>query len=75
LEELGMATPRPAPATRPADPVLASLTPGEPSDLDAIADRTGLSPTRLLPRLFELELAGSVARVGGGKFVRVDRPC
>ena len=75
LEELGMATPPSTSATRPADPVLASLTPGEPSDLDAIADRTGLSPTRLLPRLFELELAGSVARVGGGKFVRVDRPC
>ncbi len=54
-----------------ADPVLASLTPGEPSDLDAIAERTGLSTARLLPRLFELELQGAVARVGGGRFVRV----
>ena len=53
------------------DAVLASLTPGEPSDLDAIAERTGLSPTRLLPRLFELELQGFVARLGGGRFVRV----
>jgi predicted Rossmann fold nucleotide-binding protein DprA/Smf involved in DNA uptake len=55
--------------------VLASLTPGEPSDLDAIAERSGLTPSKLLPRLFELELRGSIARVGGGRFVRVDRPC
>jgi DNA processing protein len=83
LEELGMLDrPReppqdpglPFPAV-PADPVLASLTPGEPSDLDAIAERSGLTPSKLLPRLFELELRGSIARVGGGRFVRVDRPC
>jgi DNA processing protein len=53
------------------DPVLACLTPGEPSDLDAIAERSGLTTARLLPRLFELELQGAVARVGGGRFVRV----
>jgi DNA processing protein len=57
------------------DPVLSCLTPGEPSDLDDIADRSGLSPSRLLPRLFELELQGSVVRVGGGRFVRVDSSC
>jgi DNA processing protein len=57
------------------DPILACLTPGEPSDLDAIAERSGLSPARLLPRLFELEMRGVVARVGGGRFVRVDRTC
>src|ERR1051325_861758 len=76
LEELGMLVrPRlPFPAA-PPDPVLASLTPGEPSDLDTIADRSGLSPAKLLPRLFELELRGSIARVGGGRFVRVDRSC
>ena len=54
-----------------ADALLACLTPGEPSDLDALAERSGLSPSRLLPRLFELELQGAVARVGGGRFVRV----
>ncbi len=75
LEELGMPAACRKPGQSPADPVLASLTPGEPSDLDAISERTGLSPTRLLPRLFELELAGAVTRVGGGKFVRVDRTC
>jgi DNA processing protein len=57
------------------DPILACLTPGEPSDLDAIAERSGLTTARLLPRLFELELQGAVARIGGGRFVRVDRTC
>jgi DNA processing protein len=86
LEELG--TPGPGaesllpperPGKRPPasleDPVLACLTAGEPSDLDAIAERTGLSTARLLPRLFELELQGRVKRAGGGRFIRVDRSC
>jgi DNA processing protein len=75
LEELQIGEPARRRATDSAapctDPVLACLTPGEPSDLDALAERSGLSPSRLLPRLFELELEGSVARVGGGRFVRV----
>jgi DNA processing protein len=58
-----------------ADPVLACLAPGEPCDLDAISERSGLAPARLLPRLFELELLGLVARAGGGRFVRIDRSC
>lgn len=57
------------------DPVLQALAPGEPADLDEISERTGLLPPRLLPRLLELELLGSVRRVGGGRFVRFDRPC
>jgi DNA processing protein len=57
------------------DPVLACLTPGEPSDLDQIAERSGLTSARLLPRLFELELEGAVKRVGGGRFVRIDSSC
>ena len=86
LEELGMpgrgiVAAAHAGAERPAgpppfqDPILGCLTPGEPSDLDELAERSGLSPARLLPRLFELELQGAVARVGGGRFVRVDRTC
>jgi len=79
LEELQIGEPARRRATDLAapntDPVLACLTPGEPSDLDALAERSGLSPSRLLPRLFELELEGSVARVGGGRFVRVDSSC
>ena len=62
-----------APAAR--DPILACLTPGEPSDLDEIAERSGLSSARLLPRLFELELQGAVKRIGGGRFVRLDSSC
>jgi DNA processing protein len=54
----------------PPDPILACLTPGEPTGLDAIADRSGLNTARLLPRLFDLELKGLVARAGGGRFVR-----
>ena len=69
LEELGMCVQRKT-AARPDDPVLASLTPGEPADLDAIAERSGVPPARLLPRLFELELKGLVARSGGGRFIR-----
>jgi DNA processing protein len=53
-----------------ADPILACLVPGEATDLDAIAERSGMSTPRLLPRLFELELQGLVARAGGGRFVR-----
>jgi len=71
LEELGM----PAPAVHGSasasgDPILECLTPGEPADLDAIAERAGVAPARLLPRLFELELKGLVARAGGGRFIR-----
>jgi DNA processing protein len=80
LEELGMTVAvRPRAGDQgpsaPQDPILACLTPGEPSDLDAIAERSGLTTARLLPRLFELELQGAVARIGGGRFVRVDRTC
>jgi DNA processing protein len=60
---------------RSADSVLECLTPGEPADLDAISERSGLNSPRLLPRLFELELQGLVRRVGGGRFVRIDRTC
>jgi DNA processing protein len=72
LEELGLYSDgkrgtTPFPAT---DPVLACLIPGEPADLDAIAERSGVPSSRLLPRLFELEMRGLVARAGGGRFVR-----
>src|ERR1051325_8862317 len=74
LEELRM----PAPVWRgaasnvdaAADAVLGCLTAGEPADLDAIAERSGVTAARLLPKLFELEMAGLIARVAGGRFVR-----
>jgi DNA processing protein len=65
----------PTPTKANVDPVLDCLTPGEPCDLDAISERSGLSSPRLLPRLFELELQGLVRRVGGGRFLRIDRTC
>src|SRR5215472_15374488 len=71
LEELGLPHERRAGANPPEDPVLAGLPAGESCDLDMLAERTGLSSARLLPRLFELELAGFVRRVGGGRFARV----
>jgi DNA processing protein len=70
LEELGLPARAGRSATPPNDSVLASLVPGEPADLDAIAERSGVPAARLLPRLFELELKGLVARAGGGRFVR-----
>jgi DNA processing protein len=84
LEELGMPVagrPGAADSRAPSligmnpDTVLECLLPGEACDLDAIAERTGLDSPRLLPRLFELELQGLVCRVGGGRFVRIDRTC
>lgn len=76
LEELGMGgAGLPVVAPLPADPVLDCLTPGEACDLDEISERSGLNTPRLLPRLFELELQGRVRRVGGGRFVRMDRTC
>ena len=89
LEELGMAPRPPYAGAGPRaaddcrsltpksdqDPVLACLPHGEACDLDVIAERSGLQPSRLLPRLFELELQGLVLRVGGGRFIRMDRTC
>jgi DNA processing protein len=82
LEELGLPSGTDGPDGSPhakegtsADPVLACLAPGDPCDLDAIAERSGLAVARLLPRLFELELRGLVRRAGGGRFVRFDRSC
>jgi DNA processing protein len=90
LEELGMTVDGPCELSRAkgvshaghapestdgADLVLTCLVPGETCDLDAIADRSGLPPARLLPRLFELELRGLVRRTGAGRFVRLDRSC
>ena len=81
LEELGMgagdgrALTAATSATAPRDPILDCLVPGEASDLDEISERSGLKTARLLPRLFELELHGRVRRVGGGRFVRIDRTC
>jgi DNA processing protein len=85
LEELGMSSEKAGRTGRAGtaggenatvrDPILNALSIGEPADLDEIAERSGMNPSRLLPRLFELELEGRVTRVGGGRFLRVDTSC
>jgi predicted Rossmann fold nucleotide-binding protein DprA/Smf involved in DNA uptake len=46
------------------------MEPGEAYELDALAAATGMNSARLLARLAELELAGTV-EVSGGRFVRL----
>lgn len=46
------------------DPVLRCMEQGETYELDDLARESGLTPTVLLPRLLELELAGRVRREG-----------
>jgi DNA processing protein len=55
------------------DSLLASLTPGEELDVDTLAARSGLDPADLLAGLTRLELAGAVARLPAGRFVRPHR--
>jgi DNA processing protein len=57
------------------DPVLRSMDEGDAYDLDEIAERSGVDRVKLLPRLVELELAGALRRVEGGRFVRFRGPC
>ena len=58
------------PSLASQDPVLRAMDEGDTYDLDEIAERSGLDRIRLLPRLLELELAGALRRVDGGRFVR-----
>jgi DNA processing protein len=57
---------------RPAtsDPVLARMEPGEVYGLDELVQATAVAPSKLLPRLMELELGGQAESVGG-RFARV----
>lgn len=77
LEELGW------PAARMAvnpgkslsdDPLLARMEPGEVYGLDELVETTGTGPSKLLPRLMELELLGHVRAAGGGRFTRCATP-
>jgi DNA processing protein len=71
LAPKGSRTPKPA----SHDPVLRSMDEGDTYDLDEIAERSGVDRMKLLPRLLELELAGAVRRIEGGRFVRFRGPC
>ncbi|GAB4165782.1 MAG: DNA-processing protein DprA [Rhodocyclaceae bacterium] len=73
LEELHLAplaTPAESAAQGCEDPLLAALG-FDPCDADTLASRTGLPPGRLAARLLELELAGSVASLPGGRWQRL----
>jgi DNA processing protein len=74
---LGMSSPKESKKANPAshDPVLRSMVEGDSYDLDEISDRSGVDRMKLLPRLLELELAGAVRRIDGGRFVRFRGPC
>jgi DNA processing protein len=57
------------------DPVLLNMAVAEPYDLDELAALSGMDRITLLSRLLELELAGAVQRVDGGRFVRSRMSC
>lgn len=54
-----------------ADPPGGQLPETIDFSVDDVAERTGESPSAVLARLLELELAGRIQRVGGGRFARV----
>jgi DNA processing protein len=76
LEEIRW--PRPQTPSSSASKVLArsdlerALRPGEPRSVDELAARTGRAAADLLAELSLLEIAGRVAKVAGGGFVRLD---
>jgi DNA processing protein len=74
---IGLTEGKESKALKPAshDPVLRAMEEGDSYDLDEISERSGVDRMKLLPRLLELELAGAVQRVEGGRFVRFRGPC
>jgi DNA processing protein len=69
LGRRGSGGPGPVPAVL-NDPLLRVMAPGETYDLDMLAAECGMQAVSLLPRLLELEIAGAICRVGGGRFAR-----
>ena len=79
VEELGWATSplgegrsrsRDTESSRTRDPLLRHMLAGQAYDLDGLAAMSGVDGVRLLPRLLDLELAGLVRRLEGGRFMR-----
>jgi DNA processing protein len=76
LEELGAGVPvsPPGAGVQPErDALLALIGTDGDSDVDLLAERSGLPVALLLRRLLGLELAGLVRRAPGGRFVRARR--
>jgi DNA processing protein len=77
LDELGWSATTgfgPIPADKPpfVSDLESVMAAGEPYALDDLAERTGRATSALLADLGRLEVAGRVARVGAGRFVRLD---
>jgi DNA processing protein len=79
VEELGWALPRGAAhggsssrdgSTGSGDSLIDRMQAGLAYDVDGLVDATGMDAARLLPRLLDLELAGMIRRVAGGRFMR-----
>lgn len=77
LDEFGLAG-RTAPPPAPPAPAAGSAGEGllaamglDPCDIDSLAGRTGLPAERLVAALLELELAGRVASLPGGRYQRL----
>ena len=73
LEELGWPAARAAVGSAKLlnpDPLLARMEAGEVYRLEELVETTGTAPSKLLPRLMDLELQGHVTAVGGGRFTR-----
>ena len=62
---------RPARPTAATDDVLASALGFDPITADELADRAGVTPARLSALLLDLELAGRVERLPGGRVRRL----
>ena len=63
---------QPGPGRTDRDPLVVHMEAGEVYELDDLVRVTGLTASKLLPRLMELELRGQVAAIGGGRFARSD---
>jgi DNA processing protein len=59
----------------PQDPLVSRMGPGESYDFDEMCALSGGRAEALAGRLIELELAGAIRRVAGGRFVRSGRTC
>lgn len=63
----------PSSNTDETDPVLSALG-HDPCNLDELAERSGLAAAELLPRLLEFELDGTIAKLPGNRFQRLNSP-
>ena len=71
LEELGLVEPsglQTAPTGPMSENAVLTALGGDPADIDTLIARTGLAPDAVIVQLTELELAGSVVCLPGGKW-------